>query len=401
MKQLSLVVMCMILGISNIWGQDDPFFVSGYPTIVVWPLDLSHAYEQAFWHTNYHTCEGAIYNLTYKILGDSIVNEKKYGKMYFYYETREDLLTGMGLDSWGQPYGKTEFTDTLLYRQDGDKVFCLPKGEKEEVLIVDYGLQVGEEFVDGSGEKFRVTETKFLKEKYDREWTTIGSCYIRPLFFYWQPKVVELVSLNTGERDTWVEGLGSINWGVVPMYIAQSLEPFRSDNQLPRYAKVCAAFPENMIVMPNINEEDYKAMLISDWEFAQETENIWLDYSFEGDTLCVSGVQDLKSQFGISYAECLIADNRIVFMLKQTRSYTPKKKKFCVHVPSFKAGVYEIAMPGEECVTLECQGTPTQIENVKNNIKTVNTIYDLQGRKMVSGVRKGITIKNGKKTLHR
>lgn len=47
--------------------------------------------------------------------------------------------------------------------------------------------------------------------------------------------------------------------------------------------------------------------------------------------------------------------------------------------------------------------TPTAINSAEPSREHSQdpTIYDLQGRKMVGGVRKGITIQNGKKTLHR
>ena len=410
MKRIFLFLICFFFWLNVILGQPDfPFAVAGYPTIVIWPLETGNAYEQAFWHTNYHTSEGNIFNLTYKIHGDSIVNEKKYGKMCFYYETKEDLLTGMGIDGWGQPYGKTEYADTLLYRQDGDKVFCIPKGESEEVLIVDYGLKVGDEFVDASGEKFLVTETRFLKDGYDENWTTIGCCNVRCLFFYWEPKVLELVSMTTGERDTWVEGIGSLNWGVVPMYVAKGVNPFSQLNQHPKYARVCVARPENMAVMPNINEDDYKAMLISDWEYVSNDKDLYLEYSFGNDTLCVRGVQDSKSHFSIPYAECLITGKQIVFMLKQSESFMPIKKEFSVKIPGFQPGTYQVGMPGSEYVTLECKGGATGIGKVKNervkSEKYDDAVYDLSGRKVNSQFstfnsqlkKKGIYIQNGRK----
>ena len=379
-------------------GQHDPFLVNGYPTILIWPLETINAWETAFWHTNYHTSDGDIYNLTYKILGDSIVNEKTYGKMRFYYETKEDLLTGMGLYGHGQPYGKTEFADTLLYRQDGDKVFCLPKGEMEEVLIVDYGLEVDDVFTDGSGERFRVTEKRFLKDEYDINWTTIGCCNIRCHYFYSQPKVLELVSMDTGERDTWVEGIGSLNWGVVPMYIAKGINPFSLFGQIPQRAQVCVALPENMTVMPNVNEEDYKAMYLFDCLIAQDKE-ICLEYSFDGDTLCVKGVQESKSHFSIPYAECLVTGNCIVFMLKQTRTSQAIKKEFSVRFPGFKPGIYEVGMPGQECVTLECrENNSTSVNSINKQPSQRSAIYDLNGHRLQKQ-QKGINIVNGKKIL--
>ena len=80
MKRLVLIIICTFLWIGTIIAQLDPFVVPGYPTIVVWPIEVLKSYDQAFWHTNYHTSEGEIFNLTYKIIGDSVVNEKSYGK---------------------------------------------------------------------------------------------------------------------------------------------------------------------------------------------------------------------------------------------------------------------------------------------------------------------------------
>ena len=414
MKRFVIIIISIFLWISPILAELDPFAVPGYPTIIVWPQGTVNAKYPAFWHTNFHTHEGCIFNLTYKIIGDSVVNGMTYGRMAFYYETKEDLLTGMGLYLWGQPYGKIEYSDTLLYRQDGDKVFCIPKGEKEEVLIVDYGLNVGDEFADGSGEKFIVTETRFLKDGYDENWTTIGCCNVRCLFFYWEPKVLELVSMTTGERDTWVEGIGSLNWGVVPMHIAKGIRPFNQLNQHPKYARVCVAAPENMAVMPNINEEDYKAIYVTDCKYTQDGEDFFLEYSFEADTLCVIGIQNSISNVELLYAECLITGNHIDFRLKQREAFPNHNIYFNVRIPGFKPGTYQVGMPGREYVTLECKGGTTGINEVKSedlltpfrgNEKYEDAVYDLSGRKVDFPFstfnsqfrKKGIYIQNGKK----
>ena len=401
MKRLLFFYIFALFWACNVLGEMDPWFVPGYPTILVWPEGTENAKYPAFWHTNYHTREGDIFNLTYKIFGDSIVDGKTYGKMRFYYETKEDLLTGMGLYLWGQPYGKEEFADTLLYRQDGDKVFCIPKGETKEVPIVDYGLNVGDEFVDGSGEKFSISEVRFLKDKYDTTWTTIGCCNVMCQYFYSQPKVLELVSMNTGERDTWVEGIGSLNWGVVPMFLAERIKPFCQINQHPQRAQVCVAMPENMTVMPNVNEEDYKAMFISDRKTAQD-KDLCLEYSFESDTLCVNGVQDSKSRLSLPYAECVVTDNHIVFMLKQSKTSQAVRTEFSVRIPGFKAGIYEVGMPGQEYVTLECKGnTSTSVNSINNSsIMKTGILYDLWGRKISNATpARGIYIEDGKKKV--
>ena len=174
--------------------------------------------------------------------------------------------------------------------------------------------------------------------------------------------------------------------------------------------------------MPNINEDDYKAMLISDWKYAPKDKDLYLEYSFENDTLCVRGVQDSKSHFSIPYAECLITGKQIVFMLKQSESFMPIKKEFSVKIPGFQPGTYQVGMPGSEYVTLECKGGTTGIGEVKSegvnaegvaskkrersgkSEKYDDAVYDLSGRRVNfqlspvnSQLKKGIYIQNGKK----
>lgn len=396
MQRLYIIVICVSMGVGTIMGEElEPYFVPGYPTIVVWPLGTENANYPAFWHTNFHTSEGDMFNLTNKIVGDSIVNGKTYGRMYFYYETKDDLLTSHGLYETGQPYEKTEYADTLLYRQEGDKVFCIPKGEKEEVLIVDFGLKVDEEFVDASKEKYRVTMARPLKNGYDTEWSNIGGCKVMCHYFYSEPKVLELISINTGEKDIWVEGIGSLKWGVVPPFIAEGIEPFRQLGQHPQRAQVCVAKPENMTVMPDVNEDDYKAVLIE--RKRAYDGDVCIDYSFEGDTLCVNGIQNSESTFGYPYAECLITDNRIDFMLKQNAISRIHKLIFNVRIPGFKAGTYQVGMPGQKHVTLECMGNGSTIVNdISISPALRNALYDLSGRRLQQKPQKGIYIQDGK-----
>ena len=147
-------------------------------------------------------------------------------------------------------------------------------------------------------------------------------------------------------------------------------------------------------------------MLISDWEYAQN-KDLCLEYSFDADTLYVNGVQESKSHFSIPYAECLITDNRIVFMLKQSQSSSVIKKEFRVQIPGFKAGFYEVGMPGQEYVALECKGANATSVNRITSSPQEGDIYDLSGRKIgtsksfpLKGVRgSGIYIENGKKKV--
>ncbi len=349
---LSVLVICFCL----VWVKADelPFAVSGYPTIWVWEEGSVNAEYPAFWHMNYYTREGEIFNLTNKIMGDSIVNGKKYGKMVFGCETKDDLLKGIGLYPWGLPYGKTEYADTLLYRQNGNQIFCIPKGEKEEVQILDFGLKAGDEFVDATGEQFHVENAEMLWENYTSDWIQMANTRIRCHYWLQAPKLVMLKSKDTGETDIWVEGIGSLAWGVVPTFIAEKTNPFRQLNQHPQKARVCVAEPENMNVMPNIYEDYYKAIQIVDWKYANDEEPN-LEFSFIDDTLCVGGIQNTMSHSGLYYAECLIMGNCINFMIKQNSVNGAGKINFDVKIPGFKAGTYHIGT-----LELVCNGAKAE-----------------------------------------
>ena len=396
MKRMLFIISCAAFGIDSIMGDVDPFITyNGYPTIEIYIPNTANAEYSGFWHTYYHTYEGAVFNLTYRIYGDSIVNGKKYGRMVFYYETKEDLLTGVGMYQWGRPYGKTEYADSLLYRQDGEKVFCIPKGETEEVLILDYGLEVGDEFVNASGERFRVTLSCPLQDRYDGVWRNVGCCKVKCDYHNAVPKMLELLSMSTGEKDIWIEGLGSVNWGVVPTFIAERIAPFRQLCQHPQRAQVCISVHAGLPVMPNVNENDYKAMFIADRK--RPDDDYYIEYSFKDDTLCVNGVQDIASNIFSAYAECLITDNRIDFMLKQATPTPLVKSKFVVQIPGFKAGTYQVGMHGQEGVTLECMGKNTvSVKETSLLPSSQNRLYDLQGRRLMKAPEKGLYIQDGK-----
>ncbi len=65
----------------------------------------------------------------------------------------------------GTTYREVAFndsSDTLYYRQDGQKVFCFKGGE--EHLILDFGLKEGDVFTDSQGKRFRVTSIGFYDD---------------------------------------------------------------------------------------------------------------------------------------------------------------------------------------------------------------------------------------------
>ena len=86
-------------------------------------------------------------------------------------------------------------------------------------------------------------------------------------------------------------------------------------------------------------------------------------------------------------------------MLKQSQTSDAVKKEFSVRIPGFKAGTYEVGMPGEECVTLECKGTSATSVNGITSSSQKDGFYDLQGRKLSGKPARGIYIEGGKKKV--
>ena len=67
-------------------------------------------------------------------------------------------------------------------------------------------------------------------------------------------------------------------------------------------------------------------------------------------------------------------------------------------IPGFKNGIYQVRMPGQEYVTLECKGaTATSLNKVMSPLWN-GDVYDLSGRRVNgSKLPRGIYIRDGKK----
>lgn len=122
--------------------------VGGYPTIFSEYLEQmrkAHPDAQAdsttttnIWKTYYHTTEGNYAFAKYLgTLSDSIVAGKEYMKVV------------------------VENTDTLLYRQEGDRVYMYWDGQ--EFLILDYGLKEGDIFEDAWGGEIPCDQMLYLR----------------------------------------------------------------------------------------------------------------------------------------------------------------------------------------------------------------------------------------------
>jgi hypothetical protein len=180
----------------------------GFPTIIHNETAYLQEYRPKFWCVHVDTEDGGFINLDYRLAGDTLLMGSDYVRTVFGYEEKKDLYESDYLKmSAIRPNGDT-YADTLYYRQEGDKVYCLQPKDNKEILIIDYGLGVGDEFTDANGEVYIVTDTtRQSNNKYFSSW------------YYYRPRRLNLVSRRTGEKDIWIEGLGSMNWGITPYFL--------------------------------------------------------------------------------------------------------------------------------------------------------------------------------------
>ena len=380
-------------------GIDEPDY-EGFPTIIHNEPVYWQTNRPKFWCLHVDTEDGGFLNLDYRLAGDTLIQEKNYVRAVFGYEEKEDLyVNDLLLMPVARPYGSS-YADTLYYRQEDDKVYCLQPKDNKEIMILDYGLKVGDEFTDASGEVYFVTDTtRQSNNNYFGSW------------YYYKPRRLNLISQRTGEEDVWIEGMGSLYWGITPSFLLSQNRVFTKLGLQPSHAKVSMGYGGNLRIWPNVNRDNYKAERIVQRLFEEKNDTRSLEYEFLGDTLYVWGTKNTDYFPGYPYAECLIDDGRIDVLIKSFGLVGIKRESeyiFWAKIPGFKPGTYQVGMPGREYVTLECKGGGTTFISEKSLTPVASredgAIYDLSGRKidsslftLHSSLKRGLYIQNGKK----
>jgi len=415
MKKLLISVLFALLYSNAAYTQaDDPRGYPakggdfGYPTIFsdyksYYGTDYSHIKigndiipetNQTNWTMYYLLDTGNHTRRQYSIInGDSIVGGEKYcittirrrdARAPYFYDDIKD---------------RTVKADTLLYRQEGDKVICrLP--DETEAVILDYGLARGDIFTDSRGEQFLVVDTGYFAD-------------IDPYIWYYEdktPRMLRLQSLADGSEDVWVEGIGSMTWGILPLYLAEQYVDFPSR---PIKVRTIHAPGFNIIARICLNEDEYKVTYFEPEDHTPQNAD-FINYSFAGDTLCMDGKVPYMQCF-TGYASCFIKEDtisvRVSYYTPMSTSVPTCRATRMVHVriPGFKAGTYNIGRFDEsqeifEYVTLECKPT-TGVETIDTErlmIDNDTPPYDLSGRRISpSSAPKGVYIQNGRKLMVR
>ena len=392
----NLIIMLLIIFFSNcqVNAMEIDYDYDGFPTIIHHESKYWQSRRPKFWCLHIENEDGGFVNLDYRLAGDTLIMGTDYVRVVFGYEEKADLYeTDFLLMSAIRPNGKT-YADTLYYRQEGDKVYCLQPDEGREILIIDYELEEGDEFTDANGEVYVVRNTTIQGQ----------TNYFQP-WYYYNPRKLTLVSQRTGEEDIWIEGIGSKYWGITPKFLMARNKVFTKLGLEPIQAQILMGYGGNLLLTPHVNTENYIAERIEERIFDDKYDSRSLEYEFLGDTLYVRGTRNSEHLAGYSYAECLINDGQIDVLVKSFWSTDEKREKeyiFWARIPGFKAGVYQVGMPGQEYVTLECKGnTSTSVNSINNSsIMKTGIPYDLLGRKISNATpARGIYIEDGKKKV--
>ena len=368
--------------------EAEVFDYEGYPTIIHSESSDIQNWRPKFWNLHIDTKDGSYINMDYRLAGETQKQGKYYVRVVLGYEQEVDLLKNDFLLMTAiRPYGET-YADTLYYRQEGDKVYILREEDGQDILVIDYGLKTGEEFTDGNGEVFIVEES----DKQNNNRHICG-------FYYYSPRRLKLKSKLTGEENIWIEGLGSVYWGITPYFLMAKTKVFRQQGLQPSHAQVLMGYGGNLLLEPNVNTRNYKAEMIDIRCYEEENDIRNIEYKFIGDTLCVWGMTESEHYSGYAYAECLIDDNLVNVMIKSF-SETDEKREglftFWAQIPGFKKGTYKVGIPGQEYVTLECSGTDGIVSPKASGSSSV--LYDLSGRCTTRPI-KGVYIRQGRKVV--
>ena len=289
--------------------------------------------------------------------------------------------------------------DILLLRQEGDRIYWYDPTTREDVPLIDFSLNVGDAFTYPDGRVYTVTETGLFDE------------YARFGYYYnGEPFTPRMLRLQAdGEEDVWIDGIGSVKWGIVPLSAVKTLKMFQDESSVPEKTHLiiapCGAF--------DVNEGNYKLHFFSVSDLAYYYQEIYdpiLEYEFINDTLHITGAMPLNCM--TTYAKAAIDGSIVDVSIEQFSSTLAEPdcmfvREVDVKIPGFKAGTYQVGLAGQPHQTLVCNPT-VGIALTPAISQGEGGVYDLSGRKVNANgnanlnslrLKKGIYIKGRKKVL--
>ena len=277
---------------------------------------------------------------------------------------------------------RPDFDRKFCYRQDGDKIYRYSVLEDKELLVIDYGLQVGDIFPLCEGLSLQVedvSDTTIVFFDWDEE--TLDSTVCKRLHL----KGVE----HPQFKDEWVEMFGSMRYGINPPAKAEDL----GQSHL-----MYAAFGE-FIHMCDFSLQGVWGMeAVLGEEYPRSSEYVEMDpieFSLRNDSLHIGGYirNDCAGPLYILFErgadEITLSTYELPWDADCYSFF-----KIDISLPGFSQDKYTIKYRES---TFEVTQGDVSIDDVESDV-VITPYYDLQGRPVAHPTR-GIYIKDGKKVV--
>lgn len=255
--------------------------------------------------------------------------------------------------SYEGDYSKTP--SGYLYRQEDCKVFRYSEADEREILLFDYGLAVGDKFTDENGRQMEVTavsDTSFV-QPFEETAPSHRCLTLR-------------ATDGTSDGDCWIEGLGSLSWGVLGNALPSSGS--RSRLMYCDTGNECACF--------SIGKTDFKAALYEKTASGNEEGKPCYDLLPDG-TLCVTGGWYVVC-CGTPYLSCRTEGNSVRITDETVGAVCDCMKVYDVNIriPGFAAGDYT--------VYLDDKAIPSKQELLGVSVQTADEAFKFMDGKLYS-----------------
>ena len=272
------------------------------------------------------------------ILADSVVTGKTY-----------QVIERTGVDMTA---------DTLLYRQEGKKVFRHTENDGTDILLFDFGLNEGDEFVTHDGETWIVAD---IDEEY-QNWDNTNRKFV-------------LTGKEDGEqKDVWVEDVGSLYTGILTR---ADLPPTNTPRLL--YCRQIEMTSWRF----DVNLPSYDAVFFLDGDFRNEEdlyffESLLMDNSLDGDSLFVEFIGDSLRLYGIMEINMYVylmesREQDGIINLNRTDvhfgdEYLGHARRWIdIVIPGFEEGEYEVVYEGKSLGKYTCKGKKQSVSMFDGN----------------------------------
>ena len=241
-------------------------------------------------YTNDFSSAGLVKTLQSCSYGEKIIYSKEI--LPFVDKCRGFMLYEGGKCSYYTLYGNctiegvdyiNEDNGRYCYRQDGNRVYCYSLAEQKEYLVMDFGLKVGDVFTLYDGCNVVVEQLS----------DTLLSCWnSQKTYKKFHLRGVEQLDFT----DVWIEGIGSLRYGINPPRAEEShlLHSSMSMEECEEYCDYCTfvfEFQKDDLRATRVmfGEEIYEDAFLDYSEYEEAHNNKFMTFGLNNDTLHIGG----------------------------------------------------------------------------------------------------------------